>query len=262
MSVQQITIGYWAIRGLAAPLRMMCMYNNVPFKAELYECTPTADGGWNREVWTEAAKPALKAKNPLINLPYLIDSSDGTIVAQSNACFLYLGRKLNMLGDGSSAELCKCEQLLCEVMDLRNQVVGYAYSPRGAHQDKTIEFFNGAKYILEKLELVSQEAATSTFLVGSKASAPDFHLWEMLDQLNRIAAFHKLPSPVDSSMFPRLSQFHKDFAALPANVKYLSSALHCELPMNNPMASVGAVPSGGAWEAGQDFTWAGLGGVY
>lgn len=259
MAAKQLTLGYWAIKGLGAPLRMMCMYANEPFKADLCECTEKSDGGWNRECWTELAKPALKAQNPLINLPYLVDS-DGTVVSQSNACFLYLGRKLGMLGDGSAAELSMCEQLLCEVLDLRNSLVGYAYSPRGASAEKTSEFFSSTHYVLDKLELVCKASTSFPFLVGSKASAPDFHLWEMLDQLNRIAAFHSLPSPVES--FPRLSQFHKDFAALPANARYLASPLHCDLPMNNPMASVGAVPSGGAWVPGQQFTWAGKSGVY
>jgi len=44
---------------------------------------------------------ALKVKNPLINLPYLTDGADASIVVtQSNACLQYLGRKLQLYGRG------------------------------------------------------------------------------------------------------------------------------------------------------------------
>lgn len=60
-----------------------------------------------------------------MNLPYILDTdSEGrsVTVTQSNACMLYLGRKFDMLGD-STAKQSLCEQLLCEVYDLRNQMV-------------------------------------------------------------------------------------------------------------------------------------------
>jgi len=33
----KLSIGYWAIRGLGAPLRMMCCYKAIDYKDELYE---------------------------------------------------------------------------------------------------------------------------------------------------------------------------------------------------------------------------------
>ena len=69
--------------------------------------------------WLSVKKPALKAKNPLINLPYVVDGE--VVVSQSNACLSYLGRKLGLWG-GNEAEVSLCEQLLCEIMDLRNKV--------------------------------------------------------------------------------------------------------------------------------------------
>ena len=82
---------------------------------------------FDRDVWFNA-KPPLKAGNPLMNLPYIIDGD--VVVAQTNACFSYLGRKLGLWGS-TEAEVVDCEQLLCELMDLRNQMVGFAYSPAG-----------------------------------------------------------------------------------------------------------------------------------
>ena len=257
-SQQQLSIGYWAIRGLAAPLRMMACYAGTPFEARLYECKEKADGSFDRDVWLAEAKPALRERNPLINLPYIVDKD--VVVTQSNACLLYLGRKFDMLGDGSESELCLCEQLLCEVFDLRNQVVGYAYSARGSSAEETAKFFAAIGPTMAKLEAVKCKGRESAFLVGAKASAPDFHLWEMLDQLNIYAAAHSLLSPVPA--YPSLSQFHRDFAALEQNAKYLASPLHT-LPCNNPSARVGAVPEGGAWVPGQTvFAWGGRTGQY
>ena len=258
-----VTVGYWAIKGLGAPLRMMAMYANVPVNCELYECTEGSEpGSFNRDSWLVQAKPALKERNPLINLPYVIDTDGSTVVTQSNACFLFLGRKLDLLGDGSPQQLCACEQLLCEATDLRNQVVGYAYSARATSAEETQRFFKSASFILEKLEGVLKAKKTTDsldYFVGGKASAPDFHIWELLDQLSRIAVVHALPSPLEG--FPLLGQFHRSFAELPNNARYLASPLH-QLPMNNTSAKVGAVPEGGAWVPGQVFSWAGRGGVY
>ena len=254
----KITIGYWAIRGLAAPLRMMLMFKGVPFHCELYECKENVDGSFNRDVWLQDAKPALRERNALMNLPYLIDEEEDVVVAQSNACFLYLGRKLSLLGDNSK-ELSLCEQLLCEVMDLRNQLVGYAYSPRGASQEDTAKWFVGIRGIMDKLSSV-RSSANLPFFVGNRASAPDFHIWEILDQLEKIATFHSLPSPVAD--FPALLSFHAAFASLPDNARYLASPLH-SLPMNNPSAKVGATPEGGAWVSGSTvFAWEGRSGLY
>jgi glutathione S-transferase len=257
----KITVGYWAIRGLAAPLRMMLMYKAVPFQCTLYECRENADGSFNRDVWLQDAKPALRERNALMNLPYIIDEEEDVVVAQSNACFLYLGRKLDMLGDNSK-ELSLCEQLLCEVMDLRNQLVGYAYSPRGASQEETAKWLIGIRGILDKLNAVLSAAPNSAlpFFVGARASAPDFHIWEILDQINSIASFHSQSNPVAD--FPALQSFHTTFASLPENKRYISSPLH-SLPMNNPSAKVGATPAGGPWVSGSTvFAWEGRSGMY
>ncbi len=54
----------------------------------------------------------LKEKNPLVNLPYVVDGE--VVVSQTNACLAYLGRRLNLWG-ATPLEEAECEQLLCEV---------------------------------------------------------------------------------------------------------------------------------------------------
>jgi glutathione S-transferase len=217
---------------------MMVMYSGTPLMNKAYDAKPNGSGGWDTSDWF-SVKPELKAKNPFMNLPYVIDGEN--IVSQTNACFTHLGRKLGMMGK-DEAELCACEQLLCELMDLRNKIVGYAYSPKGTDSAESAAFLESVKGILEKLELfLNMNIARRnppSFFVGNGATAPDFHAWELFDQLDLYAARHSIPSPVAS--FPSLTAFHREFAALPNNSRYFASKLS-KLPMNNLMASIGSL---------------------
>ena len=57
-----VTLGYWKIRGLAQPIRLLLAYTNTPFTEVQYE---------SREKWFEEDKKNLGLEFP--NLPYLID---------------------------------------------------------------------------------------------------------------------------------------------------------------------------------------------
>lgn len=155
------------------------MYSGRKLNAQCFDLKAT-ESGFDGSCWSSEEKVKLKVINPLINLPYIQDGD--IVVAQTNACFTYLGRKLGLLGTNDK-ELNECEQLLCEVMDLRNKMVRFVY-----------ENYNTAAKLLvtakdnhfQKFELWFDKKINSgesdTFLVGNFASAPDFHLWEMLDQ--------------------------------------------------------------------------------
>ena len=93
---------------------MLLMYAEVPVNVVGYD-----SGSEGAAVWFGNDKPALKDKNALINLPYIIDGD--TVISQSNACLSYLGRKYGLWGD-SPLECANCDQLLCEIMDLRNKM--------------------------------------------------------------------------------------------------------------------------------------------
>ena len=42
-----LVIGYWSIRGLGAPLRMIAEYTQTPYKSVHYNVTQKDDGGWD-----------------------------------------------------------------------------------------------------------------------------------------------------------------------------------------------------------------------
>ena len=66
----------------------------------------------------------MREKNPLINLPYIEVSN--RVVTQSNAVYLWIGRKTGLNGSNDE-EKEKNAQILFQVFDLRNATVGCAY---------------------------------------------------------------------------------------------------------------------------------------
>ena len=69
-SNDEISPGYWDIRGLAQPTRMLAAYLKAPLKDELYAVGEAPE--YNRDSWL-SVKPTLGLDFP--NLPYLIDGA-------------------------------------------------------------------------------------------------------------------------------------------------------------------------------------------
>lgn len=149
-------------------------------------------------------------------------------------------------------------------MDLRNRMISFAYGPKGAAgATALLNEVTAPGGILDKLELWFNDFVVGTYsfsghyLVGDSATAPDFHLWEMLDQYRLVAEFYQLPSPM--LHMPRLAAFYTAFAAHPNNAFYLSSSQYA-LPCNNTSAqSFGATPGGAPWSEGTVYSWAAQG---
>eukprot|EP01102_Stenamoeba_stenopodia_P021890 TRINITY_DN893_c0_g7_i1.p1 TRINITY_DN893_c0_g7~~TRINITY_DN893_c0_g7_i1.p1 ORF type:complete len:236 (-),score=52.42 TRINITY_DN893_c0_g7_i1:61-768(-) len=225
----KLKVAYWSIRGLGAPLRMMCEYAGADYEPVNYELKGEP-GAWDASAWF-SVKPALKERNPLMNLPYVIDGD--RVVTQSNACLLYLGRKFG-LGGKNEDETVRMEQALCQAFDLRNDAVkafyssnfeedikGYVNKSLPGHYDKFEEWLAklGTKY------LASDEPTTA-----------DFHLWELLDQNELLAKFLERPSFLESNpKWSHLLAYYQRFKELPAIKKYLDGPL-AKLPVNNKMA--------------------------
>lgn len=77
---------------------------------------------------------------------------------------------------------------------------------------------------------------------GTKYSAADtvtvadFHLWEMIEQAVRLAAFLKVGSPLDG--YDKLAAIYASLRADPKLAEYFASASYA-LPQNNKMAGYG-----------------------
>ena len=222
----------------------MACYAEVPFTIRAY----ALDGSFNRDEWLVQDKPAMRAKNPFINLPFVRDGD--VLVTQSNACMSYLGRKFGMWGN-SDAELITCETLLCETMDLRNAVVRFSYSATKADAQEFVNSCRNGSLAKIEMHLASTEffAATRPFTLGTRVSAPDFHLYELLLQIKLASEFYECDAFFTADM-PNLELFFTGFGKLPKMQKYLASPM-ASMPLNNLMANFGSLGDGSKWEAGK-----------
>lgn len=258
-------VAYWSIRGLGAPLTMMMCAAKTPFTLFLYDIVEQGESGWNSDYFAAKDGYIKEFKQPLWNLPYCVDRENKTVTSQTNAIFAHLGRACGMLGDDQIAT-SECEQLLCEIYDLRNVVIDYAYSEKSdvssvlakanGHLNKLDQWL---EIQAEKMEQNLENGSRVVHLVNDKYSAPDFHLYEMLDQLEALAKENKQELYTNLT---RVKEFKEGFEALPENQFYLNSWLHKELPFNNCMAQFGSLPGPKTYvhgESAKDATWRGKG---
>jgi len=229
----KVVVGYWAIRGLGAPCRMVCEFAGAEYDIKLYE-TKGEEKAWDLSEWF-SVKPQLKKKNSLMNLPYLIDT-DGTVVTQTIACLSYLGRKYDMMGSNNK-ELSMIEQVLCEAQDLRNAAVQAFY---GGKSEALVQFLTySVPKSYAKFEGWLENQTTGPYTVGETPTVGDFHLWEMLDQCELLAFDHGKDSPMKD--YPMLRKLYQSIRAEQKLQQYFSGPLY-NLPVNNKMAIWGNKP--------------------
>lgn len=226
----KLEVGYWKIRGLAGALRMICEYKGVTYKNKMYAVNGTA-GKWDFSEWS-SAKPALQAANPLMNLPYLVDGD--VVVSQSNACLTYLGRKFQLNGK-TETEVTRCEQMACQIMDLRNDTVKLFYDP-SAFKGADTWITAGLGVHLAKLNNFMEKNGTA-FAASDEPTVADFHMFEIIDHNCELAAFLGKADPLAS--YPKLTAFFKAFKALKQLDGYFKSENY-NLPINNTMATFGS----------------------
>merc|ERR1712183_566667 len=210
-------LGYWSIRGLAQPIRLLLTYVGTEFEDKKYLVTGEK-GKYDNSSWFDV-KFTLGLDFP--NLPYYID---GQIkITQTNSILRYIGRKHNLCGN-TEEERVRVDMAAEQVMDLRNAAVTLFY---GGGFDKNKPAYMDK--LTGSLKALSDFLADRTWLAGDSLSFPDFHLYEMLDQ-------HLLLDPSCCGPFPNLVSFHQRFQALPRIAAYMKSDRFMERPINNPYA--------------------------
>lgn len=235
-----VTVGYWDIRGLAAPLRMMAAHagaERCALRDVRYSLSRKADGGWEAPDWFARDKPELSKRNPLINLPYL-ELPDGSVVTQSNPCLAALATRLGL--HGAAADRVVVEQLVAQAFDLRNDAVRLFYDWFRAEEDVVEDahaYLDGvARGHYKKLDAWLSRpdlCRGGPFLLGAVPTTPDFAMWEIVDQNEMLARHLSRPSPLEGR--EKLRAHYEAFRSLPTLLGYFASDAYA-LPPNNRMA--------------------------
>ena len=229
-----ITLGYWGIRGLGQPIRLLLVCADVPFseiRLGVLQDGTLLNKEEEDEDWA-SVRSTLTA--PFPNLPYLIDSSGSTphTLTQSNAILRYLARQLDFYGD-SESERTEIDVLQDEAYDFRNEIIQTAYT-LGEEYTEVYEHFSThtlPRY-LNSCESYLARREDKIFFVGSRLSVVDFILYELLWQMTLM-----VPNSITEANRPILFGYIKAFEAIPQIATYRKSKNYIERPINSPWAS-------------------------
>lgn len=209
-------LGYWGIRGLAQPVRLLLAYTEVEYEDTRYT---------EREKWFDQDKLNLGLEVP--NLPYYID--DHVKLTQSLSIMRYIAHKHGLAGDTPDA-VARADMFSQDLMDLRANLSRAAYSAdfeklKPAHLETL-------QTKLKQYEAVLQGSA---WLLGDKLSYADFVAYEHLD-------VEFLLDAASFTDFPNVKNFLKRFESLPQIKKYMESESFIRWPLNGPIATWGGKP--------------------
>lgn len=210
--------GYWDIRGLAQPVRLLLEYTGEKYEDKQYECGPAPD--YDRSAWTDV-KAAGTLKLDFPNLPYLIDGD--VRITQSNAILRYIGRKHDLLGK-TETERVRVDMMENQGMDFRNGLVRLCYNPD--FDNLKDEYLKNVK---EKFELFSKFLGDHKWFAGEQLTVVDFVMYELLDQ-------HRLLEASLLEPHGNLTKFLQRFEQLDAIKAYMASDRFMSRPLNNKSA--------------------------
>lgn len=216
----QLVLGYWTIRGLAQPIRLILHYTKTSFIDKRYETGQAPD--YNREKWL-SEKFTLGLDFP--NLPYLIDND--VKMTQSKAILYYLGDKFHLMGTNLEEEahvMMLCEQ----AYDLHIQFATFCYGPNGdsATERKKFVETNLSDYLIKFDDYLKKYH--TKFIVGNQATIADFQVYDCLD-----ICFLLDDENILSKKFVHIQQFLENIRQLPELKDFIEKSEN-ELPLNSP----------------------------
>ncbi|XP_058394702.1 glutathione S-transferase Mu 1-like isoform X2 [Diceros bicornis minor] len=220
-----MTLGYWDVRGLAHPIRLLLEYTDSNYEEKKYTeedgdstlvvsrllpntCRLAPD--YDRSQWL---KEKYKLGLDFPHLPYLIDGAHK--ITQSNAILRYIARKHNLCGE-TEEEKIRMDILENEVMDTRMALVCLCYNPD--FEKLKPEYLEA---LPEKVKLFSQFLGKRPWFAGDKITYVDFLAYDILDYLRMFE-----PKCLDA--FPNLKDFIAHFEGLKKISAYVKTS--CFLP--------------------------------
>ena len=209
-------LGYWNLRGLAQPIRLLLNYTGTEFEDKRLDFGPAP--GYDKSAWLDI-KFNLGLDFP--NLPYYDDGDNK--VTQSNAILRYIARKHGLVGK-SEAEKARVDMMADQYMDFRNGWIRLCYNS---------DFVNlkddYLKELPKTLQRFSDFLGANPWFAGKSLSFVDFAMYEMLTQ-------HKMLVPNCLLKMENIQKFLDRFEALPRIAEYMKSNKFLKAPINGLMA--------------------------
>ena len=214
MSIRPI-LGYWNIRGLAEPSRLMLAYLGVSYENKLYTQGPAPN--YDRSEWYSA-----RASLPitLVNLPYLIDGDLKFTESQAIIQYLALKYKPELTGE-VLADKALVLEIAGRLYDIKKHMTDTCYDP--LFESLIGEVMEKTK---EQLQIVSRYLGGKRFIVGEKETWPDFVMLETIDMAEALR-----PGTV-AGAGGNLVAYRERVLGLPNIREYVSQP---RKPWNNPI---------------------------
>lgn len=192
-STNELTLGYWAIRGKCGTARSLLAYCGLPFQQKLYS---------DYKEWFGKDKQGLGFEYP--NLPYLIDGDKK--ITETTAILYYIALKAGkreLIGN-TDDKYVQVQTAFGVIDDLRGALGKLTWTKGDFAAEKEEGFTKGA--IKNKLDVLNKNLEGKEWICGFLSIA-DFYLYEAAELANEI-------QPV-FDQYPNVANFHKRFGELP-----------------------------------------------
>ena len=222
-----LKFGYWDIRGLMAPIEMLCEHLDQKYSTERYLVTKDADGKLNGMSWFGVKE---KLGLPFPNIPWMQDEETGVKMSETTAIMKYLSRKTNNAVPKNISEWALADQLENVLMDFRMGFIKVCYPGYGGVEETWFGTGRGsADSFLQRFEKVLDG---KDWFCSDEATYIDFYAWEIIDH-------HCCRKPSFLKNYPNLTAWKARFSELEGVKRYHSRDSYKEYPINASMAMWG-----------------------
>ena len=200
-------LGYWKIRGLAAPIRYQLAYCGVDFKDTEYEQLVKPEGGFDMSAWTDVK---YKMDLDFPNLPYFIDGDVN--VTETLAIHRYISNKYDPKLCGSTPEVTANVDMMANI--IHEWKFG---ANKLCYGDKSQEDI--AEISRAKAGMIEKWLENKKFCAGDSLTWVDFDLFEACE------FFEFLFEGKFYTEFPGFKAYHDRIGELPKLKEYISTAM-------------------------------------